>query len=138
MAEVIKADAAKAGIDVVIEVKEIGAFNEAANNGETDAYIQFYTSTIDPDYIMQWFAAVSWNPSQWHNAEYAELIKNGASEVDPKKRAQIYLNAQKVIDKDAWAIWLTHGTMVWIVRSNVNVGSIYPNGRLTPWTISFK
>ncbi len=138
MAEVIKADAAKAGIEVVIEVKEIGAFNEAANNGETDAYIQFYTSTIDPDYIMQWFAAESWNPSQWHNAEYAELIKNGASEIDPKKRTQIYLNAQKVIDKDAWAIWLTHGTKVWIARNNVDIGSIYPNGRLTPWTISFK
>jgi len=41
MAEVIKADAAKAGIEVIIEVKEIGAFNEAANKGQTDAYIQF-------------------------------------------------------------------------------------------------
>ncbi len=138
MAEVIKADAARAGIDVDIEVKEIGAFNEAANKGQTDAYIQFYTATIDPDYIMRWFAAESWNPSQWRNTEYAELIKNRASEIDPRKRAQIYLNAQKVIDKDCWAIWLTHGTMVWIVRSNVNIGSIYPNGRLAPWTISFK
>ena len=103
-----------------------------------DAYIQFYTATIDPDYIMRWFAGESWNPSQWRNTEYAEQIKNGASEIDPRKRAQIYLNAQKMIDKDCWAIWLTHGTKVWIVRSNVNVGSIYPNGRLTPWTISFK
>ncbi len=138
MAEVIKADAAKAGIDVTIEVKEIGAFNEAANKGQTDAYIQFYTSTIDPYYIMQYFAGKSWNPSQWRNAEYTELMKKGASEVNPKKRKQIYVDAQKVIDKDAWAIWLTHGTMVWIAQKNVNIGDIYPNGRMTPWTMSFK
>jgi len=138
MAEVIKADAAKAGIEVIIEVKEIGAFNEAANKGETDAYIQFYTSTIDPYYIMQYFAGESWNPSQWRNAEYTDLMKKGASEVDSKKRNQIYVDAQKVTDKDAWAIWLTHGTMVWITQKNVDIGDIYPNGRMAPWTMSLK
>jgi peptide/nickel transport system substrate-binding protein len=138
MAEVIKADAAKAGIEVIIEVKEIGAFNEAANKGETDAYIQFYTSTIDPYYIMQYFAGESWNPSQWRNAEYTELMNKGASEIDPKKRQQIYIDAQKLTDKDCWAIWLTHGTKFWIAQNNVNMGAIYPNGRLTPWTMSFK
>ncbi len=138
MAEVIKADAAKAGIEVIIEVKEIGAFNEAANKGQTDAYIQFYTSTIDPNYIMQWFAGESWNPSQWRNAEFTALIKAGASESDPQKRNQIYVDAQKIADKDAWAIWLTHGTKFWIAQNTVNMGSIYPNGRLAPWEMSFK
>ncbi len=138
MAEVIKADASKAGIEVDIEVKEIGAFNEAANKGQTDAYIQFYTATIDPNYIMQWFAGESWNPSQWRNAEYTALIKEGISEIDPQKRSQIYVDAQKLTDKDCWAIWLTHGTKLWITQSNVNIGEIYPNGRLAPWTISFK
>ncbi len=138
MAEVIKADAAKAGIDVIIEVKEIGAFNEAANKGQTDAYIQFYTSTIDPNYIMQWFAGESWNPSQWRNAEFTNLIKVGATQADPQKRNQIYVDAQKLTDKDAWAIWLTHGTKFWIAQSNVNVGAVYPNGRLAPWEMSYK
>ena len=137
MAEVIKADAAKAGINVIIEVKEIGAFNEAANKGQTDAYIQFYTSTIDPHYIMQWFAGESWNPSQWRNAEFTNLIKAGAGVADFQKRNQIYVDAQKLTDKDAWAIWLTHGTKFWIAQKNVNIGSIYPNGRLAPWTMSF-
>lgn len=138
MAEVIKADAAKADIDVIIEVKEIGAFNDAANKGQTDAYIQFYTSTIDPHYIMQWFAGESWNPSQWHNADFTNLIENGASETDPQKRNKIYVDAQKLIDKDAWAIWLTHGTKFWIAQNNVNIGLIYPNGRLAPWEMSFR
>ena len=138
MAEVIKADAAKAGIEVIIEVKEIGAFNEAANKGEADAYIQFYTSTIDPNYIMQYFAGESWNPSQYRNAAYTSLIKEGVSVADPQRRNQIYVDAQKQIDKDIWAIWLTNGTKFWVAQSNLNIGLIYPNGRLAPWTASFK
>lgn len=138
MAEVIKADAAKAGIEVIIEVKEIGVFNEAANKGQTDAYIQFYTATIDPYYIMQYFAGESWNPSQWRNAEYTDLMSKGASEVDAAKRKQLYVDAQKLTDKDCWAIWLTHGTMVWISQKNIDVGSMYPNGRMTPWTMSLE
>lgn len=138
MAEVIKADAEKAGIEVIIEVKEIGAFNDAANNGQTDAYIQFYTSTIDPNYIMQWFAGESWNPSQWRNQEFTNLIKAGVSEIDPQKRNQIYVDAQKLTDQDCWAIWLTHGTQFWITQTNVNMGSIYPNGRLAPWEMSLE
>lgn len=138
MAEVIKAEAAKAGINIEIETKEQGAFNEAANKGQTDAYIQFYTATIDPDYIMRWFAGESWNPSQWHNPVYAALIKKGTSELDPAKRAQIYVAAAKEMDKDCWAIWLTHGAKVWVAQKNVDMGSIYPNGRLAPWTMSLK
>ena len=138
MAEVIKAQAAMAGIEVIIEVKEIGAFNEAANKGQTDAYIQFYTSTIDPHYIMQWFAGESWNPSQWRNAEFTGLIKTGASEIDPAKRKEIYTRAQQLTDEDCWAVWLTHGTKFWIAGKDVNIGAIYPNGRLAPWQMSFK
>ncbi len=137
MAEVIKADAAKAGINVVIELKEIGAFNEASNKGEADAYIQFYTTTIDPHYIMQYFAGESWNPSQWRNARYAELIAEGLKSIDPKERKQIYGDAQKEMDKDCWAIWLTHGTKVLITQKDVDVGLVYPNGRLAPWMIRF-
>ena len=138
MAEVIKAQAAQAGIEVIIEVKEIGAFNEAANKGQSDAYIQFYTSTIDPNYIMQWFAGESWNPSQWRNAEFASLIKAGASEIDPAERKKIYTTAQKLMDEDCWAVWLTHGTKFWVAGSTVNMGAIYPNGRLAPWQMSLK
>ena len=138
MAEVIKAQAALAGIEVIIEVKEIGAFNEAANKGQTDAYIQFYTSTIDPHYIMQWFAGESWNPSQWRNPEFTELIKAGASQIDSAKRKDMYTQAQKLTDEDCWAIWLTHGTKFWIAGKDVNMGAVYPNGRLAPWQMGFK
>lgn len=86
---------------------------------------------------MQYFAGESWNPSQWRNAAYTRLIKEGVSVAEPQKRNQIYVDAQKLIDKDCWAIWLTHGTKFWIAQKNVNMGPVYPNGRLAPWKMSF-
>ena len=138
MAEVIKADAAEAGINVDIETKEIGAFNEAANKGIPNAYIQFYTSTIDPSYIMQWFAGESWNPSQWRNTRYTQILAEGPSEPDANKRVLMYEEAQQLIDQDCWSIWLTNGAKTWISQSSIDLGDIQPNGRLAPWSIRFK
>jgi peptide/nickel transport system substrate-binding protein len=136
MAEVIKADAAKVGIDVEIQLKEQAAANDVANKGEASAYFTNYTSTVDPAYVMQWFVpGTGWNPSQWDNKAYVELLEKGGKEIDPKKRSIYYVDAQKEMDKDAWAIWLTHGFKVWISPKKVDMGAIFPNGMLAPWTM---
>jgi peptide/nickel transport system substrate-binding protein len=138
-AEVIKADLAQIGIEVDIEVKEVGAFNEATNKGQSDMHIQFFTTTIDPGYATSWFTTGnSWNPSQWSNKTYDELLKKGMAESDLEKRAQIYIDAQKEIDKDCWAVWITHGVIVRVAQKNVDLNKLYPNGRLAPWSMSFK
>ncbi|MFH1932723.1 MAG: ABC transporter substrate-binding protein [Pseudomonadota bacterium] len=139
VAEVIKADLAKIGVEVDIQVKEVGAFNEATNKGQSNMHIQFFTTTIDPGYAMSWFeTGNTWNPSQWSNKTYDELLKKGMAESDLEKRAKIYINAQKEIDKDCWAVWLTHGIKVRVAQSHVDIGKLYPNGRLAPWAMSFK
>ena len=138
-AEVIKQDLSKIGIDAEIVVKEVGAFNEGTNKGQSDMHMQFFTTTIDPGYAMSWFTTGnSWNPSQWSNKEYDELMQQGMTATDPEKRADIYLEAQKIIDEDALAVWLTHGVVVVVVRENVDIGALYPNGRLAPWIVKFK
>lgn len=138
-AEVIKADLAKIGVDVDIQVKEVGAFNEATNKGESNMYIQFFATTIDPGYAMSWFeTGNTWNPSQWSNKTYDELLKKGMAESDFEKRAQIYIDAQKEIDKDCWAVWITHGVQVIVAQKKVDINELYPNGLLAPWSMGFK
>ena len=138
-AEVIKADLAQIGVEVEIQIKEVGAFNESSNKGEPNMHIQFFTTTIDPGYATSWFTTGnSWNPSQWSNKKYDNLLKAGMSEIDTKKRAQIYIDAQKEIDKDCWAVWLTHGSKIRVAQKNIDIGQLYPNGRMAPWAISFK
>jgi ABC-type transport system substrate-binding protein len=65
-------------------------------------------------------------------------LKKGMAESDLEKRAQIYIDAQKEIDKDSWAVWITHGVKVRVAQKKVDLNELYPNGRLAPWAISFK
>ena len=137
IAEVVKADLKKIGIDVDIDVKEVGAFNEATKKGENDFHISFFATTVDPGYATQWFTTgQAWNLSQWSNPEYDKLLKKAESEMDLQKRAELYVKAQKLIDKDCWAIWLTNGVKTVATQKNVNIGKIFPNARLAPWTMS--
>lgn len=138
-AEVIKADLAKIGVDVDIQIKETGAFNATTTAGEADMYISYFNTTIDPSYAFSWFVSgEEWNLSKWANKTYDDLINRGMVENDSTKRAGIYVNAQKEMDKDAFAIWLTHGVRVVAAQKKIDLGDLYPDGRLAPWAINFK
>ena len=78
------------------------------------------------------FPGEEWNLSKWSNKTYDALIEKGMSEADAAKRAAIYVDAQKEMDKDAFAIWLTHGVRVVAYGENVETGPLYPDGRGGP------
>ncbi len=138
-AEVIKADLARIGVDIDIQIKETGAFNKATTTGEPHMYLSYYNTTIDPSYAFSWFfSGEEWNLSKWSNPTYDKLCTQGMTEADPVQRAALYVDAQKEMDKDAWAIWLTHGVRVTAAQNYVDLGSLYPDGRLAPWMMSFK
>ena len=138
VAEIIKEELSNVGIDVDIVVKEVGAFNEGTNKGESSMHIQFFTTTIDPGYATSWFTTGnSWNPGQWSNKTYDSLIEKGMAESDLNTRAKIYIDAQKEIDKDCWAVWLTHDVQIVAAQKNVDLNKIYPNGRIAPWIVKF-
>ncbi|MCP4021880.1 MAG: hypothetical protein GY729_08560 [Desulfobacteraceae bacterium] len=138
-AEVIKSDLAKIGVDIDIQIKETGAFNKATTTGEPNMYISYFNTTIDPSYAFSWFfTGEEWNLSKWSNKTFDDLCSKGVIESDPAKRAALYINAQKEMDKDCFAIWLTHGIRVTAAQNNVELGKLYPDGRLAPWGMSFK
>jgi peptide/nickel transport system substrate-binding protein len=133
--EVVKSQLEKIGITVNVVVEEVGAFNEATNAGkDNNFYIQFYTTTVDPGYTTEWFqCGQTWNPSQWCNPEYDALWKQADAEMDPVKRAALYVEMQKIVDKDVWAIWLTYDVEAVAMQKYVIPGGLFPNGRLAPW-----
>jgi ABC-type transport system substrate-binding protein len=133
--EVVKSQLEKIGIAVNVVSEEVGAFNDATNAGkDNNFYIQFYTTTVDPGYTTEWFqCGQTWNPSQWCNPQYDTLWKQADAEMDPVKRAALYVEMQKIIDQDAWAIWLTNDVVATAMQKYVIPGEIFPNGRLAPW-----
>jgi len=138
-AEIVKADLEKIGIDVDIDIKEAGAFVSAIQElkGEGNLYMDRYSSGVDPGYTSQWFITDQiWNYSKWSNPEYDRLWKEAESEMDFQKRAEIYVNMQKIVEEDCWAIWLTPGTRVLVTQKDINIGQLFPDSRLACWLIS--
>jgi peptide/nickel transport system substrate-binding protein len=139
-AEIIKNQLAKVGIELIIDINEIGAFNDGLLSAKYDMFVERWSNNIDPARILQFFCTGNkWNIVHWDNKEYNELVKKASSEMDPKKRADIYIRIQQIMDEECFAIFITRGVTAWSFRKNVvSIGKQYPNGRLTPWTMSFK
>jgi len=137
--EIIKADAAKVGIDLEIHVNELGAFNQANKEGTYNLFTERWSNRMDPHQIMRYFVSdATWNITHWNNAEFSELVFKAASEMDLVKRGEMYVRAQQIQNEECFGVFLTNGVRVWAAQKNVDVGKMYPNGRLTPWTMSFK
>ncbi len=133
--EVVKSQLEKIGITVNVVSVEVGAFNDATTAGkDNNFHISFFATTVDPGYATSWFICEEkWNLSKWCNPEYDALWKQADAEMDPPKRADLYVQMQKIIDQDAWAIWLTYDVVATAMQKYVEPGELYPNGRLAPW-----
>lgn len=133
--EVVKSQLEKIGITVNVVVEEVGAFNESTTSGkDNNFHISFFATTVDPGYATSWFICEEkWNLSKWCNPEYDALWKQADAEMDPQKRADLYVEMQKIIDQDAWAIWLTYDVEAVVMQKYVKPGELFPNGRLAPW-----
>lgn len=139
IAEVAKAEAARVGIDLEIVRHEPGAFNQANQKGTYNLFIDNWSSAIDAGYTMGWFIkGATWNVTHWENNEFDHLMTEARKEMDPAKRALLYEKAQKIMDQQCFAIWLTHGVRAFAATKALNLGKVFPNGRLAPWTMSFK
>ncbi|MEJ2365770.1 MAG: ABC transporter substrate-binding protein [Deltaproteobacteria bacterium] len=138
IAEVAKADAAKVGIDLEIVRHEPGAFNKANQKGTYNLFIDTWSSAMDAGYTMGWFIkGATWNVTHWENEEFDRLLTEARKEMDPAKRAPLYQKAQEIMDQQCFAIWLTHGVRAFAADKDLNLGKVYPNGRLAPWTMNF-
>jgi peptide/nickel transport system substrate-binding protein len=120
---IVKQACQKAGIDV--ELKSVTAsvyFSSDAANPDTARKfytdIQMYTvgtpSVPDPERFMQQF--VSWeiaskenkwqgnNPTRWHNDEYDTMFRAAQGELDPVKRAALFIAMNDLVVNDAVVI----------------------------------
>ena len=133
--EVVKSQLAKVGITVKVVVEEVGAFNASTTSGkDNNFHISFFATTVDPGYATEWFQCdQKWNLSKWCNPAYDALWKQADAEMDPTKRADLYVQMQKIIDQDDWAIWLTNDVVAVAMQKYVIPGELFPNGRLAPW-----
>lgn len=133
-AEVIKESLSKLNINVEIVQLEWAAFLEASANGEPDMFsLGWTTVTTDADYGLyplfhsDQFGAAG-NRSFYKNDRVDELLTAAKSETDQAKRADMYKEAQVLINEDAPWIFIQSGEDVIATSANVKGFNLNPAG----------
>jgi peptide/nickel transport system substrate-binding protein len=134
---VVKQAAARAGVEM--EVKAIPAsvfFSSDVNNVDTNvrflADLQTYTvfAQLDPQFFMAQF--LSWevptkengwtgrNISRWRNAEYDRLWRKAEVEMDPVKRAELFIKMNDMVVQKAVVIPVTWRNVLHAAGNGLN------------------
>ncbi len=130
MAVVAKALLAEIGITVDVDAQAGGTY-WSSGQGDTgknlDLYIARFSGKHDPNFIMQWFVSGQigrWNWSRFNSPEFDAAFKASDSELDPAKRRQQVIDAQRAMDRAAAYVWLTNEANTLVHRSWVRPASI--------------
>jgi peptide/nickel transport system substrate-binding protein len=134
---IVKQSAAKVGIEV--EVKAIPAsvfFSADTSNVDTNvrfhADLQMYTTftSLDPQFFMAQF--VSWeipskenrwagrNITRWRNEEYDRLWRMAETEMEPARRAALFIRMNDLVVQDAVVIPVTRRNILHAAASNLH------------------
>jgi len=135
VAEIIKANLAKIGINVKINLMDSGTFWNITfgESGKDVELIHYrYSMAPDPSWATVWFTTGQigkWNAMRWSNEEYDRLHHEGVVTLDEDKRREIYIEMQKIMDNAAVAEWITHGARPYISKPGIKP-AITPLGDL--------
>jgi peptide/nickel transport system substrate-binding protein len=145
VAEVIQANLAEAGINVEIIAQDEaaywdGGFGEAGLKERQLTFIDWSTSNPDPSWTTVWFTCdqvLQWNWMYWCDEEYTQLHKDALSELDPEKRAEMYIKMQQIWDEAVHTVWVAHPTKYFAYRTDLEP-SLSPNGSSILWNFRSK
>ncbi|MFA6807604.1 MAG: ABC transporter substrate-binding protein [Eubacteriales bacterium] len=114
-AEVVQQNLKEIGINLEINPLEYGTYWEAGV-GDKGLDLELFSAAFqmqpDPSWATMWFTSEQvgvWNWMRWANPEFDKLHLNGLATLDNKERQEIYVQMQQLMDKDAVAVWITHG-----------------------------
>jgi len=130
MALVARSLLADVGITVEVDAQEGGTFWNSGK-GDTgkniDLFITRFNGKHDPNFIMQWFVSGqigNWNWQRWNSPEFDALYAQSASELDPAKRRQIVIEAQRLMDRSSAFVWLTNEANTLVHRSWIRPAAV--------------
>jgi peptide/nickel transport system substrate-binding protein len=122
MALVARALLADVGITVEVDAQEGGTYWSSGKGDvgkNLDMFIVRFNGKHDPNFIMQWLVSRQigeWNWQRWNSPEFDALFTQSAGELDPAKRRQEVVDAQRLMDKSAAFVWLTNEVNTLVYR----------------------
>lgn len=137
VAEVVQANLAEVGINVIIESHEPALFTEVMMGDtalESEMFYMSFTGLHEPAWSTMWFVCdqvTKWNWLQWCDEEFDRLHFEALQTVDQDLRHEMYVEMQQIWDEAAHTTWLTHGALAWAYRPDKVEPKIFPGTRIT-------
>ena len=85
----------------------------------------------DPSFATEWFTPDQigvWNWERWKSQEFGELHKAALVELDPKKRNEMYIKMQDLMEESGSYVFLTHEATGLVHRTRI-APALQPDGR---------
>lgn len=144
LAQAIQANLADVGITVTIRQHDSGTFWTLGDEKSGDSWktVQLllgrFSMQPDPSFATEWFTPDQigvWNWERWNSPEFGELEAKAKLELDPKKRHDMYVRMQDLMEESGSYVFLTHEAVGVAHRTNIEP-AVMPNG--TPIFHQFK
>jgi peptide/nickel transport system substrate-binding protein len=139
MAEALKEQLSKVGIELEVRSYEWGTFYSDVKKGNFHLYSLSWVGVSDPDIYFDLFHSTSAPPhgnnrGRYRNHQIDELLERGRHSLDPRERKRIYSDVQKIlaVELPYVPLWWTKNVVV--MKRTLSGFVPYPDGDL----ISFK
>lgn len=135
--EIIKGNLSDIGFNIQLDLVNRFVLLEKIRTRECHLYLDFFAAFADAYLSLGWFTKNQFfNLSHWDNEEYNRIVELIERELDEKRRLELIVEAQKLIIEDCWAVWLAENRYSIVYKNYVDIGLPFPDGLLTPWTMS--
>jgi len=130
IAQVVQAMAKEAGFDVRIQSTEFATSLGLADKGQMEAYVLAWSGRADPDGNLQQFYTCNApnNYSGFCTKEMDELIRESRTELDLRKRVQIYEKIAAIAAKERPIVYLFHRHWLWAYNAKLTGLRTVPDG----------
>jgi len=130
MALVARALLQEIGIAVDVDARDGGGFWSAGRGDagrDIEMYMTVFNGKLDPNFLLQWFVSSqigTWNWQRFASPEFDRLFDQAAAELDPARRRQMVIEAQRLMDQSAAFVWLTNNVSFLAHRSWLRPASV--------------
>jgi peptide/nickel transport system substrate-binding protein len=136
-AQVIQANLKDIGITVDVRVEDHATFLAlgAGPQAKRELFYVGFNSQPDPAQTMQWFTTAErnqYNFMNWFDERYSALAAAAVKELDPAKRAAMYVEMQQRWDDNVNAVWIAWPSVVFAAKKGV-APTLRPDGRFVAW-----
>ncbi|MFI0606544.1 MAG: ABC transporter substrate-binding protein [Anaerolineae bacterium] len=134
-AEILQADLKAIGIAATVEVVDDGGYWDLARYKERALTVfNWGTTNPDPHWQMTWFSCKQvgeYNWMQWCDPAF-DAVNSKATELsDDAERAALYVEAQKLWDRDVNVVWTIHPISSYAAQAGI-IAAQSPNGLALP------